>query len=112
MYEYVWNSKLSNLLPKMSNKYLCLTAINLFIGSKGPFYSVFPQNKPLAFKLLDEALSSTSDFSTIPKIKFSKAYLTKLHGVETGNPTLLSEGNSMLNLLCREEYPPALVNTT
>ena len=63
----------------------------------------------MSLKLLTTALSSTNDPDHIQQLKFSKAYMTKLFGVESGDKEMLKEGNNQLKALCKEEYPPALV---
>lgn len=73
------------------------------------FYLGLPKSTETAFKILDSGLVNTEDLENIEQLRFSKAYLSKLHGIEKNLPELVQEGNSQLQSLCRNEYPPALV---
>jgi hypothetical protein len=104
MYQYLWNEKLSYLCGKIPTESVCKLAVKLYIGS-----FVFPKNTDLAFSILEKSAENTNDLDDQYQLKFSKAYLTKLHGMETGNQNLLDKGNKQLHALCQDNYPPALV---
>lgn len=112
MYKYFWNDSVSKLIGKMPGKYVSLLAVKLYLGSPCKGYIAIPKNTDMAFNILNAAIENTKDYENLMDIKFSKAYLTKIKGMETDDSSLVESGNNQLKSLCSAGHPPALVEST